>query len=160
MSGPRHLSGMRPAAIAIALALVIAAPLPAQGPPPVAAVAAKRPSPLGYFFRSLLVPGWGQAAMDRKLTGGIFVAFEGLALGMALKAHRELRYLEETNSERIEDKRSERQDWLVLMAFNHLMSGLEAYVSANLYDFPGDLNARVLPDGRTGFGVTLPMPRP
>lgn len=157
MSGPRHLSGMRPAAIAIALALVIAAPLPAQGPPP---VAAKRPSPLGYFFRSLLVPGWGQAAMDRKLTGGIFVAFEGLALGMALKAHRELRYLEETNSERIEDKRSERQDWLVLMAFNHLMSGLEAYVSANLYDFPGDLNARVLPDGRTGFGVTLPMPRP
>ena len=119
-----------------------------------------RPAPLNYFFRSLLIPGWGQASLDRKLTGGLFIAFEGLALGMALKANHELGYLERTSSGRLEGKRQERQDWLVLVAVNHLFSGLEAYVSANLYDFPADLRMRAFPDGRRGVGVTLPMPRP
>jgi hypothetical protein len=115
--------------------------------------------PLHYFFRSLLVPGWGQASLDRKLTGGLFLAFEGVALGMALKAHTELRYLERTGSVRIEDKRNERQDWFVLMAANHLFAALEAFVSANLYDFPGDLRARPLPNGRTGLEFRIPLPR-
>jgi hypothetical protein len=122
-------------------------------------VVASRAKPLNYFFRSLLLPGWGQASLDRKLTGGLFMAFEGLALGMALKAHAELGYLERVESERIDDKRRERQDWFVLMGVNHLFSGLEAFVSANLFDFPGDLTARALPGGRTGYGLAVPMPR-
>lgn len=126
-------------------------------PAPAATVAAPRPRPLGYFARSLLIPGWGQAAMDRKLTGGLFVAFEGVAIGMALKANHELRYLERTGSGRVEDKRQERQDWFVLIGVNHLLAGLEAFVSANLYDFPGDLRMRRLPDGRAALGVTLPL---
>jgi hypothetical protein len=121
---------------------------------------ARRPPPLQYFFRSFLIPGWGQASLDRKLTGGLMIAFEGVALGMALKAHHEIDYLERTGSGRAEAKREERQDWLVLVVFNHLLSGLEAFVSANLYDFPGDLNARVLPGGRTGFGLSVPLSRP
>lgn len=128
-------------------------------PVAVADSAQGRPKPLNYFFRSLLIPGWGQASLDRKLTGGIFMAFEGIAVGMALKSHYELRYLERTNSERVAGKRSERQDWLFLIGVNHLFSALEAFVSANLYDFPGDLSARPLPYGRTGFGMTLPIPR-
>jgi hypothetical protein len=132
--------------------------VPAVQPPAVVGTPS-RPSPLNYFARSLLVPGWGQASLDRKLTGGIFVAFEGLALAMALKAHHELGYLERTGSARVEDKRAERQDWLFLVAFNHLFSGLEAYVSASLFDFPGDLRMRPMGDGRTGVGVTLPWPR-
>lgn len=119
----------------------------------------KRPSPLGYFARSLLIPGWGQAALDRKLSGGLFVAFEGVAIGMALKANHEMRYLERTGSGRLESKRAERGDWLFLIAVNHLFAGMEAYVSANLYDFPGELQARALPGGRTGLGITLPIPR-
>lgn len=115
--------------------------------------------PFNYFFRSLALPGWGQASLDRKLTGGLFMAFEGVALGMALKAHYELRYLQRTNSARVAAKRAERQDWFVLVAVNHLFSALEAFVSANLYDFPGDLRMRTLPDGRRAIGVTLPFPR-
>jgi hypothetical protein len=115
--------------------------------------------PLHYFFRSLLVPGWGQASLDRKLTGGLFLAFEGVALGMALKANSELGYLERTGSVRLEDKRNERQDWFVLMAANHLFAALEAFVSANLYDFPGDLRARPLSHGRTGLEFRIPLPR-
>jgi hypothetical protein len=78
---------------------------------------------------------------------------------MALKANAELGYLRRVESDRIEDKRRERQDWFVLMGVNHLFSGLEAFVSANLFDFPGDLTARSLPGGRTGYGLSLPMPR-
>lgn len=157
------LSPMRRLGFAVLLALLLAAPAAAQHPvPPVAPLGgdpASRPSPLNYFFRSLLLPGWGQASLDRKLTGGLFILFEGVALGMALKANSELGYLERTGSDRVEDKRRERQDWFVLLGANHLFSGLEAFVSANLFDFPGDLQARALPGGRTGLGLALPIPR-
>ncbi|MDZ4259723.1 MAG: hypothetical protein U0974_10155 [Gemmatimonadales bacterium] len=144
------------------LVLILAAPMRAQAPPgaaPGPATEGRRHAPLNYFFRSLLLPGWGQASLDRKLTGGLFIAFEGVALGMALKAHHEIGFLERTNSERLADKRAEREDWLVLLAANHLFSGLEAFVSANLFDFPGDLRVRRMNDGRTGMGLSLPMPR-
>ncbi|HET9066825.1 MAG TPA: hypothetical protein VFN22_13475 [Gemmatimonadales bacterium] len=134
-------------------------PIAPPGPSRPIPTTPSRPSPLGYFARSLLVPGWGQASLDRKLTGGLFIAFEGIALGMMLKANTELRYLERTGSARVEDKRNERQDWLVLIGANHLFAGLEAFVAANLYDFPGDLRARPLSDGRTGLGLQFSLPR-
>lgn len=116
-----------------------------------------RPRPFSYFFRSFAVPGWGQAALDRKVTGGIFVAFEGIALGMMLKTSTELHYLQATNSDLVVAKRAERQDWIVAIVMNHLFSALEAYVSANLFDFPADLRMRSLPGGRTGVGVSFPV---
>lgn len=166
--GNRPASGqlwtMRRPGLVVLVLMLLAAPLTAQHPvPPVAPLGgdpATRPSPLNYFFRSLLLPGWGQASLDRKLTGGLFILFEGVALGMALKTNSEVDYLERTDSERLEEKRRERQDWFVLLGANHLFSGLEAFVSANLFDFPADLEARALPGGRTGFGIALPLPRP
>lgn len=116
-------------------------------------------SPMGAFWRSLLVPGWGQAKLDRKLTGAIFVAWEGVTLGMALKATHELRYLEATGSGSVNAKKSEQQDWLVLLGFNHLLSAMEAYVSTHLWDFPGDLKIHVAPiPGGAAAGFTLPLP--
>ena len=47
----------------------------------------------------------------------------------------------------------------MLLGMNHLLSGLEAFVAANLYDFPGDLTARALPDGRTGIGLRFALPQ-
>ncbi len=113
-------------------------------------------SPLNAFWRSFLIPGWGQARLNRKLTGGIFVAWEGVTLGMSLKTRRELRYLRRTGSGRADDKRQEHEDWLVLLAFNHLFAGLEAYVSAHLADFPGDLRIEKVPGG-VGAAVSLPI---
>lgn len=136
----------------------LGAPAAAQARPDSLPPVPSRPSPLGYFARSLLLPGWGQAALDRKLSGGLFIAFEGVALGMALKAHHEMRYLERTGSGRLKSKRDERADWLFLIGVNHLFAGLEAYVSAALFDFPGELRAQRLPDGRRGLGITLPIP--
>ena len=137
----------------------LAVPAAAQVRPDSLPAVPARPSPLGYFARSLLLPGWGQAALDRKLSGGLFIAFEGVALGMALKAHHEMRYLERTGPGRLQSKRDERADWFFLLGVNHLFAGLEAFVSAALFDFPGELRAQRLPDGRRGLGITLPIPR-
>jgi len=134
-----------------------AAPPPRRPAVPQADTLSPQPiSPLNAFWRSFLIPGWGQARLNRKLTGGIFVAWEGLTLGMSLKTRRELRYLRRNGSVRGDSKRQEHEDWLVLLAFNHLFSGLEAYVSAHLADFPGDLRIEAVPGG-VGAAVSLPI---
>ncbi len=119
-------------------------------------VAFSRISPINAFWRSFLLPGWGQARLNRKLTGGIFVAWEGVTLGMSLKTRHELAYLRRTGSARGDSKRQEHEDWLVLLAFNHLFAGLEAYVGAHLTDFPGDLKIRAAPGG-LGASVSVPI---
>jgi hypothetical protein len=159
----RHLP---PASIGIALLFSIvvgARSLPAQAaaPPPRPAaqtdtVVRQYISPFNALWRSLLVPGWGQARLNRKLAGGLFLAWEGVTLGMSIKTFQELEYLRRTNSARAEDKRQEHEDWLVLLAFNHLFAGLEAYVSAHLADFPGDLKFEALPGG-VGAGLSVPV---
>jgi hypothetical protein len=113
-------------------------------------------SPMSAFWRSFLVPGWGQAKLNRKVTGGIFIAWEGVTLGMTLKTRRELDYLRRHQSPRGDAKRQEHEDWLVLLAFNHLFAGLEAFVAAHLSDFPGDLHVEARPGGM-GAGVSLPI---
>jgi hypothetical protein len=113
-------------------------------------------SPMNALWRSLLVPGWGQARLNRKLASGLFVAWEGVTLGMSLKTRRELRYLRRTNSGRADSKRQEHEDWVVLLAFNHLFAGLEAYVSAHLADFPGDLRVEAVPGG-VGAAMSIPI---
>lgn len=125
-------------------------------PAPTASDSARRYiKPMAAFWRSLLIPGWGQARVGRKLTAGVFVAWEGVTLSMALKANQELAYLRRTNDGRVEAKKQERQDWLVLLGVNHLLSAMEAYVSAHLWDFPGDLHVQALP---RGVGATLTVP--
>ena len=87
---------------------------------------------------------------------GIFVAWEGVTLGMTLKTRSELDYLRRTGSGRADSKRQEHEDWLVLLVFNHLFAGLDAYVAAHLADFPGDLRLEALPEG-VGAGVSVPL---
>jgi hypothetical protein len=138
-----------------------AAPKPARPPAqralaPPDTLARQYISPFNALWRSMLIPGWGQARLNRKLAGGIFVAWEGVTLGMTLKTRSELRYLRRTGSARANDKRQEHEDWWILLAFNHLFAGLEAYVSAHLADFPGDLRFEAGPGG-AGAAVSLPI---
>ncbi|HXI21106.1 MAG TPA: hypothetical protein VNH46_08480 [Gemmatimonadales bacterium] len=121
-----------------------------KAPPPV--------SPMGALWRSLLLPGWGQAKLNRKLTGALFVTWEGVTLGMSIKTAHELRYLRRTGSGSVSSKERERQDWLVLLGFNHLFAAVEAYVSAHLWDFPTDLHIRAAPvPGGVGATVSVPV---
>ena len=103
--------------------------------------------PMGAFWRSFLIPGWGQAVTGRTGTGAAFVAWEGVTAMMTLKAQQEVNYFRSINSKNLELKKQEVQDWAVLWAFNHLFAGAEAYVSAHLRDFPPDLKVRAFPGG-------------
>jgi hypothetical protein len=129
---------------------------PGAGPQPRDSAVFRPISPVGALWRSFLLPGWGQARLNRKLTGGIFIAWEGVTLGMTLKTRHELDYLRRNGSERADSKRQEHEDWLVLLAFNHVFAALEAYVGAHLADFPGDLRLRAVPGG---VGASLSMPQ-
>jgi len=110
---------------------------------------------MGAFLRSFVLPGWGQAATGRPMTGSVFVVWEGVTAMMTLKAHQEANYMKAINSPNQVQKRQEVQDWLVLWIFNHFFSGAEAYVSAHLRDFPPDLKVQAYPGG---IGITLPSP--
>jgi hypothetical protein len=114
------------------------------------------PGPSGAFFRSLLVPGWGQLALGREMTAGFFIAAEAVLVGIDIDAHRDLRRLRAAASADTVQASRRREDWLVYTAVNHLAAGLEAYVSAHLKDFPADLKVRVGP-GLVGGRVTVPF---
>ena len=113
--------------------------------------------PMAAVLRSLVLPGWGQAVLGRRVTGAMFVFWEGISLTMTLKSAHRLTYLKSIGSDKVAAKRQEVQDWAVLLAFNHLLAGAEAYVSAQLWDFPGELQVRALPHG-IGAGLTIRLP--
>ena len=153
---------LRVAILGLALGVWASGRLAAQdttAAPPAAAVAAPDTSrfirPMGAFWRSLLLPGWGQAVSGRHTTGTVFVAWEGITAYMTLKAQQEANYLKAIGSANVRAKRQEVEDWLVLWVFNHLFAGAEAYVSAHLRDFPRELEVRAVP---RGIGVSLPLP--
>lgn len=113
-------------------------------------------TPLGAFGRSFLVPGWGQAILGRRVTGAFFVFWEGLTLTMALKAAHQLDYIQATgDQDAIDAKKQEIQDWVVLLVFNHLLAGAEAFASAYLWDFPVELEQRALSGERLGLGARV-----
>ncbi len=112
-------------------------------------------SPLGAALRSLVLPGWGQSIMGRRVTGAAFIFWEGITLTMTLKSAHQLEYQKRIGAETVDDKRQELQDWAVLLAFNHVLAATEAYVATHLWDFPADLGLQVLPGGEIGMGARI-----
>jgi len=117
-------------------------------------------SAMGGFWRSLLIPGWGQAKLGRKTAGAFFIAAEGVTLGMVLTTSSQLNYLKATNSGSVDSKKQQQEDWLVLLGLNHLLAAMEAYVSAHLWDFPGDLSIQAAPHGGVAGAVSVPVRLP
>ncbi len=172
---------MRPApALAAILVACAAAPLRAQDPPPPApptdtvradtlrraadtgatqrgdSIRPRPPiTPTGAFLRSLALPGWGQTRLNRNVTAGLFLSFEALAAAMVWKSQWQLDFAR-VRGKHVTSHTQEREDWIVLLVFNHLFSGAEAYVSAHLWDFPGALRIQAAPGG-AGIGVSLPL---
>jgi hypothetical protein len=46
------------------------------------------------------------------------------------------------------------EDWLAILFFNHLLSGADAYVAANLWDLPARVSIRQTPSG-VGIGAQI-----
>jgi hypothetical protein len=117
-----------------------------------------RVAPFGAFFRSLILPGWGQLRVGRKTTAALFVVTEGITLGMSIKASRDVSNLRSAgaDSAAIAAKKRTREDWYVLLAVNHLLAGLEAFIAAQLLDFPAELKIERSP-GRVDAGFAVPI---
>ncbi len=130
--------------------------------PAVAPPAAPRPpvGPGGAFLRSFILPGWGQLVLHRPVTALVFAGVEATLVGLSVKAIHDVKVARATDnspdSALVTSRKRTREDWLVLLGFNHLMAGLEAYVASHLWDFPGDLRIRATPGG-IGASATIPI---
>lgn len=56
------------------------------------------------------------------------------------------------DTERIAARRTQVEDWIAVLAFNHLFAGADAFVASLLWDLPARVGARHLP---RGFGLGL-----
>jgi uncharacterized protein DUF5683 len=130
-------------------------------------------SPGRAFFQSLLIPGRGQITLGKRNASRFYMAVEALGIGMTIKsvsALREAKRIARDSTpleftvdpatgdstatvwvasrfppERINARRTHVEDWVALIIFNHLLSAADAYVAANLWDFPGKVSLRARP---------------
>lgn len=58
---------------------------------------------------------------------------------------------------RLKARRLQYEDWVALLAFTHLFSAADAFVSAHLWDLPRQVEIRSLPSGALGVGARLPI---
>ena len=121
-------------------------------------------SPRRAFLSSLLVPGLGQAKLDRGNAGALYFTVEVMALGMIAKTKRDLAAARhspdsaiigytQTDSGavpikeatqlglRVRSRKVQVEDWIAVLIFNHFFSGADAFVAAQLWDLPIVLSA-------------------
>jgi hypothetical protein len=107
--------------------------------------------PKTALFRSLLVPGWGQASLDRGTAGATYFAIEAGSIAMLIFAKKELAVARRAARDstfvndstlgpppelggRVRVRKLQVEDWAAIIFFNHLFSAADAFVSAHLWD--------------------------
>lgn len=126
-------------------------------------------SPKSAFFRSLVLPGWGQSKLGAPVRGGVYFALEAGSLWNLYRADRKLsearrrqRFFEETGrsgegNALVRERRNEREDWITLSVFFLFFSGADAFVAAHLRDFDGEVGALPTPDGGVRLQTSIPV---
>ncbi|MBM3886111.1 MAG: hypothetical protein FJ361_09810 [Gemmatimonadetes bacterium] len=140
-------------------------------------------SPRRAFLYSILLPGAGQARLDRGRAGSMFFLIEIAALTLVHRSAEDfriaraaagdsmpLRYSVDAvtgrvnrdpkgapvvaawsvpryNDAYVRTRRLHYEDWLAVIAFNHLFAGADAFVAAQLWDLPARIGVGVSPDG-------------
>lgn len=120
-------------------------------------------TPVGALVRSLVLPGWGQTAVGRPARGAVYFAAEAASLFMVFKTQAKLsaaRRAEPPNEGLVESRAAQRENWIVLAAFWAFLSGLDAWVSTQFWDFEPEVTPPA--DGSAGleatWRVSLPAP--
>ncbi len=125
-------------------------------------------TPRRAFLYSLALPGLGQARLDRGISGALFASIELAALTMVQRTRANVREAQVFRSDslpaeftvgpdgvrqptgtvpaRFEPdlllaRRLHVEDWLAVIAFNHLFGAADAFVAAQLWDVPVRLSA-------------------
>jgi hypothetical protein len=58
------------------------------------------------------------------------------------------------DTDRVDARRTQVEDWIAVLVFNHLFAGADAFVASLLWDLPARVGARDLPRG-WGVGLTV-----
>jgi hypothetical protein len=58
------------------------------------------------------------------------------------------------DTERVDARRTQVEDWIAVLAFNHLFAGADAFVASLLWDLPARVGVRHLPRG-WGLGLSV-----
>jgi hypothetical protein len=160
-------------------------------------------APRTALFRSLLIPGWGQASVGAYKRGGIFFAAQTASWYMLLKTlgrlgdaqeieKRRVAFVSDTLRARmaidtvlanqlqdparfqarvdgaatvvdirklIDSRKQQRQDWVTYTLFFTFASGVDAYIAAQLADFPATIEARPTTTGGMQVHFNVPLQR-
>ena len=152
------------------------------------------------FYRSLLIPGWGQISGHAYTRAGVFITLQGASWFMLVKTLNKLKKSQEevdSQSPRLQksiidsltaikdtsqvrfyqqnpaalkvlgdsfspghnllkSRKKQREDWITLTAFWTLVSGVDAFINAQLQDFPAGVNVEPRNGGGTQISVTVP----
>lgn len=137
-------------------------------------------TPKRAFLYSSLLPGLGQSRLDHGTSGALFASIELAAIVMMRRSQMDLRearryqidtlpsqYLVAGDSvikngiftnrftrDLVRTRRLHVEDWMAVVAFNHLFAGADAFVSAQLWDVPVELSAYPRPSGAV-FAATI-----
>lgn len=94
--------------------------------------------PGGAFWRSLVVPGWGQAELGAETRGAAYFLAEGFSVWMWARAQRRLDHARRSLPEDdplVESRKQQREDWITLSVFLAFFNAADAWVTAHLYGF-------------------------
>lgn len=140
-------------------------------------------SPGRAFAYSFLLPGYAQTVLGRPKASALFIAFEAVCVTMLRQAQFDLRQARNAGTDSvitswwnpatgqsvrsaepspydaglIRSRRAHVEDWVAVLIANHLASGLDAYVSANLWDVPAELAVHPTASGAS-IGVNVHVP--
>lgn len=110
-------------------------------------------SPRRALLQSMLIPGWGQASLDRNTAGALFVALEVTSIAMLVQSKKQLSvaraaaadsvfdpgtngYVANPLAARVRPRERAVEDWTALLVFTHLIAAADAFVAAHLWDVP------------------------
>ena len=137
-------------------------------------------TPKRAFMYSSLLPGLGQSRLDHGTSGALFASIELAAIVMMRRSQMDLRearryqidtlpnqylvagdsvikngvFTDRFTRDLVRTRRLHVEDWMAVVAFNHLFAGADAFVSAQLWDVPVELSAYPRPSGAV-FAATI-----
>jgi hypothetical protein len=156
------------------------------------------------FYRSLLIPGWGQISAGAYKRAAVFITLQGASDFMLIKTLKKLsaaqaredtlrprafqtyidtlrargdtlsadRYVQnprllspvldtlaEAGHGLVVSRKKQREDWITLTVFWALVSGMDAFINAQLQDFPVNVNAEPRPGGGALIRASVPLRR-
>jgi hypothetical protein len=137
-------------------------------------------SPRRAFLYSAIIPGYAQAKLGRNKAAAVMLTIEAMAIAMIRESQADVREARAMSGDSIvvsyvntngdslplpviarrfdvpyvHVRQAHVEDWVAFLIANHLFSGADAFVAANLWDVPAQLQIRVFP-GSASIGAKL-----